>query len=595
MNPEKAGTLGRIAVNLLGRSWKVNRLRPDTGIRADSVLFAFWHGVQLPLIFTHRNMGIRILISQSRDGALVSSLCRKMGFDPVRGSSSRGGFSAARCLVESLRRGETGGITPDGPRGPDKVVKKGVSLIAQRSKVPVVPYGAAAFPALHLRSWDRFLIPLFFARLAIAEGRPVPPLHCAPETLTAANNQQQSRAELAVNPAAVFLSAVARLAGHLLTPVAELVLLCRNSRERAERLGRVPESSLKPVWLHGASLGELKGLIPVMEKLRKSLTPFFVTCTTPAGRTFLEQNGIWGSFLPLDLPGPVGRFLDRISPRALILAETEFWPVLLHETVTRGIPASMVNGRLSRNSLRAYRLVLPLFRGILACFRSILTRSEVDAERFKKLGLEARSAGDGKARVKPPVPESEWKHMIRPGKKGILVAGSTRKGEESVILQAARIAEMTPVIVPRHGKRVEEVVAICRQAGFKPDLWSQTPEDSTCLIVDTEGVLAALYGLADVAFVGGTLAPFGGHNILEPLSHNVPVIVGPEHFHFSKLVERASEKGMCAVFSGSESAAEALTALNGKKGTDCRELFKSEFSVMVENMLKLLEVADEIN
>lgn len=593
MNPEKAGSLGRLLVLLLGKSWFIRRLRPETGIRGDSILYAFWHGVQLPLIYTHRNMNIRIMISRSKDGSLVSAVCEKMGFNPVRGSSSRGGISAARELVASLKKHRPGAITPDGPKGPAKEVKKGVSLVPKRSGAPVIPYGAAAFPAVKLKSWDRFLIPVPFARLVVAEGRPVPPEHCSEKVLTAAINQQQARAELICSPVIGITSAAARFIGYLLYPLAKTVLLFRDSTERRERLGYSASPSCYPVWLHGASLGEIKGLLPVISRLRKEDISFLVTCTTPAGRIYLEKKNIPASYLPLDLPGPVNRFLNRVSPKALILAETEFWPLLLHETVARGIPAAMVNGRLSKKSVRGYRTIAPLFRGILRCFRMVLTRSDKDTERFGTLGVEALTAGDGKTHVKPPTPNQEWLTRIKPGSKGILVAGSTRKGEESLILEIARRTGMTPVIVPRHDGRIDEVKALCAEQGYSPDLWTDEKELSECLIVNIKGVLSALYGLADAAFVGGTLVPVGGHNILEPLAHNVPVIVGPEHFHFTELVKRASEMNVCSVFSDLESGIDAIRQLLGRKGTPCEELFESDFSVMLGEMLNVLEVTHE--
>lgn len=593
MDSDRAGTLGRVIVSLLGRSWRVKRLRPETGIRGDSVLYAFWHGVQLPLIYTHRNMGIRIMISRSRDGSLVSAVCEKMGFDPVRGSSSKGGTSAARELVEALRKGLPGAITPDGPRGPAEMVKKGVSLISRRGGVPAVPYGAAAFPAIRLRSWDRFLVPLPFAALCVSEGRPVPPDKCSPAVLTAAISQQQARAELAVNPVAVLLTTVIGIACVLLTPLARLVLSGRNPVERRERMGLVTERFDRPVWLHGASLGELKGLLPVVQKLKLADRPFHVTCTTPAGRNFLQEHDLPGSYLPLDAPWAVRRFLQRVSPAALILAETEFWPVLLGETVSRGIPSAIVNGRLSKKSLRGYRMIKPLFNGILRCFRIILTRSEKDTERFRNLGLSAETAGDGKTAAEPPSPRRDWSERISPGENGILVAGSTRKGEERIILEAAKSCGMTPVIVPRHDGRIEEIRRICIESGFTPSLWTDGEMDCHCVIVNVKGILAALYGLADAAFVGGTLVPVGGHNILEPLAHGVPVIVGPDHFHFTDLVESACRKGMCRVIHDAESGATALRELSGRKGTDCGELFESNFSDMVGKMLELLEVVDE--
>ncbi|MCD4706736.1 MAG: DUF374 domain-containing protein [Candidatus Sabulitectum sp.] len=375
MKTETAGTAGRILLSMLGRTWRITRLRPSTGLKGNSVLYAFWHGVQLPLIFTHRKLDIRIMISRSRDGSLVSAVCENMGFGTVRGSSSRGGVSAARELVDTLRAGYPGAITPDGPKGPAETVKRGVSLIPRRSDVPVVPYGVSAFPAIRLKSWDKFMIPLPFAKLVISEGRPIPPENCNPKTLTAAINSESHRAKLAASPIASLTISVIETAARMLTPLAELILLFRSAKERRERRGFIPFNSRRPVWLHGSSLGELKGLLPVIEILRSSETPVFVTCSTPAAREFIETENLTGAYQPIDTPHAVGKFLDRLQPSALILAETEFWPILLHETVSRGITAGMVNARLSRKSVKGYSFIKPLFSNILSCFTGILTDS----------------------------------------------------------------------------------------------------------------------------------------------------------------------------------------------------------------------------
>ncbi len=592
MKAETAGTAGRILLSILGRTWRITRLRTSTGLRGDSVLYAFWHGVQLPLIFTHRKMGIRIMISRSRDGSLVSSICENMGFDPVRGSSSRGGVSAARELVDALRAGYPAAITPDGPKGPAEIVKRGVSLIPRRSDVPVVPYGVSAFPAINLRSWDKFMIPLPFAKLVISEGRPIPPEHCNPETLYAAINSESRRAALAASPIASLTISIIKIAAFILTPLVELLLLFRPEAERRERRGFIPGISNRPVWLHGSSLGELKGLLPVIEELKSTGTPFFVTCSTPAAREFIKNENLIGAFQPLDTPHAVSRFLDRLQPSALILAETEFWPILLYETVSRGIAAGMVNARLSEKSAGRYRLIKPLFSKILSCFRGILARSEEDSERFLKLGVRTEQAGDGKAAVKPLEPDPAWKAKIKPG--GILVAGSTRKGEEEIILEIARLTELTPVIVPRHENRISEVVRAAEKAGFKPDLWTDNPTGSSCLIVNIRGILASLYGLADIAFVGGTLVPVGGHNIMEPLAHGTPVIVGPEHYHFADVVKTASKNNICRVFSTVDQGTAAVEDLLSPQMESSHKpavFYSDVFLTKMKTLLKTMGIA----
>lgn len=592
MNSERAGTAGRVVISILGMSWWIRRQRPETGVRNDSVLYASWHGVQLPLIYTHRNLGIRMMISRSRDGSIVSAICSKMGFVPVRGSSSRGGTEAARELIDAMRNGDSGGITPDGPRGPAREVKRGISLIPRRANLPVVPLGVSAFPAVRLKSWDRFLVPLPFATVIVAEGRPVLPEECNGATLKRAIDQQQHRAELACNIRSTLLVNLYKCFGYLLTPFVSLWLLFTDETQRRERRGYVTEYSHKPVWLHGSSLGELKGLTPVIEKLRKQGKPFHVTCSTSSGRAYLKQEGVKCSFMPMDLPGYVNRFLKRLSPKALILAETEFWPGLLYETETAGIPSALINGRLSMQSVKGYRLIKPLFRGIFSCFRTVLTRSHADTARFIGLGVPAETAGDGKTLVKPPEPDSTWERMMKPGAKGILIAGSTRKGEEETILNVARIAGMMPVLVPRHDDRIPEILRICEKAGFKPDLWTDSPCASSCLVVNVKGVLSALYGMGNVAFIGGTIADIGGHNILEPLAHGVPVIAGPSVYNIKDELKRAVDNGMCRVFESVEEGAEAAVELLKTRGLH-KTPSGSDFSRKMENLFKVLELNNE--
>ena len=599
MKAETAGTAGRIILNFLGRTWRVSRYRPSTGIWSKTALYALWHNAQLPLIYTHREMNLRLLISRSRDGELVSDMCERMGFQTVRGSSSKGGASAARELVNVLAGGNSVAITPDGPRGPANKVKKGISLIPRRANVPVIPYGVSAFPVVRLNSWDRFMIPLPFAKLVISEGKPVMPSYCNRETLTAAINAESGRAALGASPMAALMISAIKTTARILTPLAELVLLFRPRAERKERKGFVPVSSTRPVWLHGSSLGELKGLLPIIESIRAGGSDVFVTCSTVAAREFIKSENLKGAFQPLDTPGAVGRFLNRLQPSALILTETEFWPILLHETVSRGITAGMVNARLSRKSVLGYKLIRPLFSKTLSCFRGILTRSQGETDRFRELNVETEPAGDGKSAVEPVEPDPAWKGKIAAGARGILVAGSTRKGEEETILEIARRTGLTPVLVPRHENRIGEVVQAAKSAGFKPDLWTDDQVSSSCLIVDVKGVLASLYGLADIAFLGGTLAPLGGHNILEPLSHRIPVIVGPHHHHFTDVVKQATGDDICRVFADAEEGARAVEYLLTRErelplSSTVFQMGREAFLSKLKTLLRKMEINYEI-
>ena len=327
-------------------------------------------------------------------------------------------------------------------------------------------------------------------------------------------------------------------------------------------MGIVDVRTDRPVWMHGSSAGEVNGLLPLALHLRGRGLPVHLTCFTPAGMEAVERSGMQGSFLPLDDPDWVGRFLRAVSPGALVLAETEIWPNLLLRTLLASIPCICVNARLSAGSLRGYRLLAGGCTGrLLSCFCAVLCRTEADARRFRTLGVDPsiiEVTGDTKALSDPGDPPAEWRERLS-GCGPVLVAGSTRPGEEEVVAPAAREAGLYPVIAPRHLERLGEVEAAMRNLGFRTARWSEPgpPPDAGCMIVDVRGILSRLYGCASVAFVGGTIAPFGGHNILEPLLRGVPTVVGPDHGSFDREVAEGVANGAMAV-SGRDGLAGVL-------------------------------------
>jgi lysophospholipid acyltransferase (LPLAT)-like uncharacterized protein len=163
----------------LGRTWRVRHVGGERLTRArfgpgrGPVLYAFTHGVLLPLTFTHRDRGVRVLVSQSRDGEIIARILERLGFDTVRGSSTRGGDRAALQLAATGREGHDLAVTPDGPRGPRGSVAPGVAVVAARAATPIVPLGVASRPAWNARSWDRFLVPPPFARVWVVYGEPI--------------------------------------------------------------------------------------------------------------------------------------------------------------------------------------------------------------------------------------------------------------------------------------------------------------------------------------------------------------------------------------------------------------------------------------
>jgi 3-deoxy-D-manno-octulosonic-acid transferase len=553
--------LGRIFMTLLGRSWRVLYVKPPHGGRLGSargrnVLFSFWHGRQLPLIYTHGHEGISVLVSINRDGQYAANILHGMGFSTVRGSTSLGGFEAVQAISRILRSGRDCAITPDGPRGPAGILKPGLVHMMRRGKVPVVPMGASGWPSVRMRSWDRFMLVLPFSRMTVVEGQPqflekAPDQKALISMIRTETDRVTGLADLLSCPVARMWAFFFRLTGRFISAPAFLWLLTRQRRERKERTGRIEQSFRRPVWIHGSSIGELHGILPVVRELQTLGLPVHVTCFTHSGRNLLEESGIPGSWIPLDSPGWAGRFLDRLNPRALVLSETELWPNILHATVTRNIPSIMINARLSIKSARRYKPVRHLIAGILSCFAAVMCRTDQDRERFERLGVPGDlliTSGDSKSLAPAEKPDAAWREKLSSTGRKVLVAGSTRPGEEKEVIEACAGAGWLPVIAPRHLHRTGEVMAVAKAAGMNPVLWSSILPPGRVssfgsVVVDRHGILARLYGAADAAFVGGTIAPIGGHNVLEPLQQGVPVIVGENHSSFEREVEEAVRIG----------------------------------------------------
>jgi 3-deoxy-D-manno-octulosonic-acid transferase len=573
-------TLGRIFMRLTGLSWSVRYVRPPSGragkSRGRPVFFTFWHGRQLPLIHTHRNEGITVLVSLNRDGQYVTNVLHSMGFKTVRGSSSRGGKNAIREMVLALKQGIDCAITPDGPRGPAETAKYGIAHIARLGKRPVITVGSSAWPAVRFSSWDGFMLPLPFARVSIVEGRPVPPMKRGDdlqhwtEMIQVELNRVTACADLLASPSARFFGGVLSLLGAVLHPVSSVVLLFRPHRERKERKGYVKMSNDRPVWMHGSSLGELNGLISYAKYLEGKNVPVWITCFTPSGRSFISKMGLNGSYIPLDIPRFAERFIQRIRPRAFILAETEIWPNTVFKAVQSGIPCMMINARLSKKSLKGYRFLGSLPGKLLSCFTVILARSTLDMKRFISMGIDERIvsvSGDSKMLTDHGDPPPQWRIALKTNKP-VLVAGSTRNGEEAALLKAAGSAGYFPVIAPRHLDRIECVLDLMTSIGFKPVRWSkliasESDElDFDSVLVDVHGELARIYGVGDAAFVGGTLVRIGGHNVLEPVMRGVPLIVGPYYSSFAEVVNKLTVAGVAHIVSSEEEIADVLAGLS---------------------------------
>ena len=375
-------------------------------------------------------------------------------------------------------------------------------------------------------------------------------------------------------------------------PFATAQVLWRGLRDRSywqalsERFGWGHRMSSAPtIWLHAVSLGEMSAAAPLALALRSRYpeTPLVLTTATPTGRArakALFGEGVDVRFLPYDTPGAVARFLDRIRPRLAVIMETELWPNLFKECEHRGVPLVLASARLSAKSVSRYRRLGSLFRGIFSATSLIAAQTPKDAERFVAIGAQSPRThviGNIKFDMELSAGAADRGRALRAsfGARPTWIAGSTHAGEEEQVLAAheelragraggAAQADALLLLVPRHPGRFREVAELLRGRGLAFTTRSSgIPPDAATpvLLVDSVGELAALYASADVAFVGGSLVPVGGHNLLEPAALGVPVLTGPHHSNSQDVARLLLEQGAALQVAGAQELAAALARL----------------------------------
>lgn len=328
------------------------------------------------------------------------------------------------------------------------------------------------------------------------------------------------------------------------------------AERRARRLPSVPPGG---VWIHGASVGEariVRGLAGGLRSNRPEL-PLAVSAYTTTGRAQLPEPPAVDAafFVPLDFPGLPGRVLRALRPAALALVETELWPNLLHEAHAGDVPVVVVNGRLSPKRMNRYRRLSRLYRPLLERVALFGAQSDGDAQRFRELGAPPEAVvvtGNIKYDLPSPRtdPESMRRRLDLPRERPVFAAGSTAPNEEAMVLRAFAAArrdrpDLLLILAPRHITRADEVVELVRSHGLRCVRFSAGDAVATAdvLVVDTLGDLLALYQVARVAFVGGSLVPVGGHNVLEPAALGIPVLFGPYTEHFREPAEALERAG----------------------------------------------------
>ncbi len=329
-----------------------------------------------------------------------------------------------------------------------------------------------------------------------------------------------------------------------------------------DRLGtRLPDLPKDGVWIQAVSVGEveLARRLAAEFQARAPGLGLFLTATTATGLDLARRtlgNSMPVFPCPVDLPGPVRRVLDASSPHLVVLVETELWPEMLHQAGSRSVPVAVVNARLSERSLAAYRRVARPLRSLLEPLSRVLARTESDAERFVGLGVapgRVEVCGNIKYDLGADERPLEWADEVLKIAAGrpIVVIGSTMEGEEAQVLDAlagldADGAAPFLILAPRHPERFDAVAGLLRERGVVFGRRSRPGEvsaDADAFLIDTIGELARAYRLARLAFVGGSLAPTGGHNPLEAAVWGVPVLSGPHVHNFREVYQEMTEAG----------------------------------------------------
>jgi 3-deoxy-D-manno-octulosonic-acid transferase len=311
------------------------------------------------------------------------------------------------------------------------------------------------------------------------------------------------------------------------------------------------------VWIHAVSVGEVLSLQHLIRELKLRHPEWDIVFSTlthtgikVAREKLTEADRIF--FVPLDFRRVIRRVLRAVRPGALVLAESEFWPNLVGEAADRGLKVLLINGRISEHTFKVYEDIRPLARRILGNVDRFLVQTDEDRERLERLGIEPgrlEVAGNLKSEVQLPVfSEGELRDFKRSlgleGGEKVVVAGSTRKGEEERLLRAFAEArkerpDLRFVVAPRHIERAGEIERAAQGTGFAVVRRTQARPDDRwdVLVLDTIGELARVYAISDAAFVGGSLVDWGGHNILEPAYYGKPIFFGPHMQNFSRLAD----------------------------------------------------------
>jgi 3-deoxy-D-manno-octulosonic-acid transferase len=355
-----------------------------------------------------------------------------------------------------------------------------------------------------------------------------------------------------------------QFASSAVTPMAAPRLLARRldrGKEHPERLAERRGEASEPrpagplIWLHGASVGEMLSVVPLIERIRDLGFGALVTSGTVTSAALAEQRlppGTLHQFIPLDAPRYVRRFLNHWKPDLALFVESDLWPNLILAAAQRRVPMILVNGRLSERSFRRWRMVPSVIGALLSRFDMCLAQSAADAERYGELGApRVRSTGNLKLDAPPPPVDEDKLRKVRAaiGIRPVIVAASTHPGEETTVIAAhrrlrAKNPSLLTIIAPRHPERGESIAEIAKVADLKVGLRSRGEmpnNDMDVYVADTMGELGLIYRLAPIVFMGGSLASHGGQNPIEAIRLDAAVVHGPNVWNFAEIYSTLDE------------------------------------------------------
>ncbi len=399
------------------------------------------------------------------------------------------------------------------------------------------------------------------------------------------------------------LRAIYRALWWLIAPLAVLRLMIRSRRERGYRehvcerfghsAGRLPEDDTPLIWVHAVSVGETRAAQPLVDALLAARPDarILLTHMTPGGRATGEQlfgDRVLRCYLPYDMPHAVRRFLRAWRPSLGLVMETEVWPTLIDECKRADVPLVLTNARMSARSFKRAAKFGASAREVFGGFTRVLAQSPSDAERLASLGARNVAVlGNLKFDMASPpalvARGRDWRRAI--GTRPVWVAASTREGEEELVLDAfaaLNVPDALLILVPRHPQRFDEVAALVARRGFTLERRSQwlpavptvpaasvqeqagvpaLAQDVKVLLGDSMGEMGAYYAAADLAFIGGSLLPLGGQNLIEACAVGTPVLIGPHVFNFTQASADAMAAGAALQVQNPADLARALREL----------------------------------